>query len=113
MTLHWPLAGEVVPFSLVALSSVFFTVDPIASILAFLAMGAHSSADRNRRHRQTRRLDLWPGFDRLCVNRQPDFHTVWHHTPRLPDCWWHPAVSNRAGDGAQPPLGNAGSGRGT
>jgi multiple antibiotic resistance protein len=49
MTLHWPLAGEVVPFSLVALSSVFFTVDPVASIPAFLAMGAHSSADRNRR----------------------------------------------------------------
>jgi multiple antibiotic resistance protein len=49
MTQHWPLAGEVVQFSLVALSSVFFTVDPIASIPAFLAMGAHSSADRNRR----------------------------------------------------------------
>lgn len=49
MSLHWPLVGEVVQFSLVALSSVFFTVDPIASIPAFLAMGAHSSTDRNRR----------------------------------------------------------------
>jgi multiple antibiotic resistance protein len=49
MTLHWPLAGEVMQFSLMALSSVFFTVDPIASIPAFLAMGANSSEDRKRR----------------------------------------------------------------
>jgi len=49
MTLHWSLAGEVVQFSLVLLSSVFFTVDPIASVPAFLAMGAHGSVDRNRR----------------------------------------------------------------
>jgi multiple antibiotic resistance protein len=48
MTLHWPLAGEVLQFSLVAFSSVFFTVDPLASIPAFLTMGANSSADRQR-----------------------------------------------------------------
>ena len=48
MTLHGSLAGEILQFSLVALSSVFFTVDPIASIPAFLAMGARSSEDRNR-----------------------------------------------------------------
>jgi multiple antibiotic resistance protein len=49
MTLDWSPAGEVVQFSLVSLSSVFFTVDPIASVPAFLAMGEHGSADRNRR----------------------------------------------------------------
>lgn len=36
-------------FCLVALSSVFFTVDPLAAIPAFLAMGAGGSAERNRR----------------------------------------------------------------
>jgi multiple antibiotic resistance protein len=48
MTFVWPPLDEMVRFSLVALSSVFFTVDPLASIPAFLVMGAHVSPDRNR-----------------------------------------------------------------
>ncbi len=48
MTFVWPPLDEMVRFSLVAISSVFFTVDPLASIPAFLAMGAHGSPDRNR-----------------------------------------------------------------
>jgi multiple antibiotic resistance protein len=48
MILYWPLAGEIIQFFLMAFSSVFFTVDPLASIPAFLAMGANSSADRKR-----------------------------------------------------------------
>jgi multiple antibiotic resistance protein len=48
MTFVWPPLDEMIRFSLVALSSVFFTVDPFASIPAFLAMGARGSAERNR-----------------------------------------------------------------
>ncbi len=48
MTSAWPALDEAVQFSLVSLSSVFFTVDPLASIPAFLAMGARGSAERNR-----------------------------------------------------------------
>jgi multiple antibiotic resistance protein len=48
MTFVWPPLEEMIRFSLVALSSVFFTVDPFASIPAFLAMGARGSAERNR-----------------------------------------------------------------
>jgi multiple antibiotic resistance protein len=48
MTWVWPPLEELIRFSLVALSSVFFTVDPFASIPAFLAMGARGSAERNR-----------------------------------------------------------------
>jgi len=40
MTIVWPSLGEMLQFSAVALSSVFVTVDPVASIPAFLAMGA-------------------------------------------------------------------------
>jgi multiple antibiotic resistance protein len=64
MTLDWPPAGEVLQFSLVALSSVFFTVDPIASIPAFLAMGANSSAERNR---QIAKRAAWTCFLVLTV----------------------------------------------
>jgi len=49
MTLQWPTAGEVIRFSLFSLSSVFLTVDPIASLPAFLAMGSRGGADRKRR----------------------------------------------------------------
>ena len=49
MTLQWPTAGEVIRFSLFSLSSVFLTVDPIASLPAFLAMGLRGSEDRKRR----------------------------------------------------------------
>src|SRR5438046_9067890 len=49
MTLQWPTAGEVIRFSLFSLSSVFLTVDPIASLPAFLAMGSRGSEDRKRR----------------------------------------------------------------
>jgi len=38
MTLEWPTAGEVIQFSLFSLSSVFFTVDPIASLPVFLSI---------------------------------------------------------------------------
>jgi multiple antibiotic resistance protein len=48
MTFVWPPFDEMIRFSLVALSSVFFTVDPFASIPAFLAMGARGSVERNR-----------------------------------------------------------------
>jgi multiple antibiotic resistance protein len=48
MTVVWPPPDEMVRFSLVALSSIFFTVDPLASIPAFLAMGARGSNERNR-----------------------------------------------------------------
>ena len=48
MILPWPPAHEIIQFSLVSLSSVFFTVDPIGSIPAFLAMGAYGSEQRNR-----------------------------------------------------------------
>jgi multiple antibiotic resistance protein len=48
MTWVWPPLEELIRFSLVALSSVFFTVDPFASIPAFLAMGARGNAERNR-----------------------------------------------------------------
>lgn len=53
---QWPLMSEAIPFFLVALSSVFVTVDPIASIPAFLAMGAHGSIERNR---QVARRAAW------------------------------------------------------
>jgi multiple antibiotic resistance protein len=49
MIFPWPASDEVIQFSLVSLSSVFFTVDPIGSIPAFLAMGPHSSEQRNRK----------------------------------------------------------------
>jgi multiple antibiotic resistance protein len=49
MTFSWPSGDEVIQFSLVSLSSVFLTVDPIGSIPAFLAMGAHTSKERKRR----------------------------------------------------------------
>ena len=45
---EWPTLNELVTFSLLSLSSIFFTVDPIASIPAFLAMGAGGSRERNR-----------------------------------------------------------------
>lgn len=48
MNLAWPPLDEVVKFTLVALASIFFTVDPLASIPAFLAMGARGSPERNR-----------------------------------------------------------------
>lgn len=48
MTDEWPLVREMIRFGLLSLSSVFVAVDPIASIPAFLAMGAGNSADRNR-----------------------------------------------------------------
>jgi multiple antibiotic resistance protein len=48
MTFAWPPWNEIVRFSLLAFSSVFFTVDPLASIPAFLSMGAHGSTGRNR-----------------------------------------------------------------
>lgn len=48
MTPFWPPVDEIARFSLVALSSVFFTVDPLASIPAFLAMGSRASPERNR-----------------------------------------------------------------
>jgi multiple antibiotic resistance protein len=54
-----PPLDEVIRFSLVALSSVFVTVDPIASIPAFLAMGAHGTAERNR---QIARRAAWTCF---------------------------------------------------
>jgi multiple antibiotic resistance protein len=50
MTVDWPPpSAEVIRFSLMAFSSVFLTVDPFASIPAFLAMGARGSEQRNRR----------------------------------------------------------------
>src|SRR5205807_150843 len=45
----WPTLQEIVGFSLVCLSSVFFTVDPLAAIPAFLAMGAGGSEGQDRR----------------------------------------------------------------
>jgi multiple antibiotic resistance protein len=54
-----PPLDEVIRFSLVALSSVFVTVDPIASIPAFLVMGAHGTAERNR---QIARRAAWTCF---------------------------------------------------
>ena len=44
-----PPLREVAGFSLVSLSSIFFTVDPLAAIPAFLAMGARGSRERIRR----------------------------------------------------------------
>jgi multiple antibiotic resistance protein len=49
MGLAWPSLDELIGFSLLSLSSVFFTVNPIASIPAFLAMGAGSPREQNRR----------------------------------------------------------------
>ena len=48
MILPWPPAHEIIQFSLVSLSPVFFAIDPIGSIPAFLAMGAYGSEQRNR-----------------------------------------------------------------
>jgi multiple antibiotic resistance protein len=48
MTFAWPPLDEMARFALLCLSSVFFTVDPLASIPAFLAMGAHGGEARNR-----------------------------------------------------------------
>src|SRR5437899_12076136 len=45
----WRTLQEMVGFSLVCLSSVFFTVDPLAAIPAFLAMGAGGSEGQDRR----------------------------------------------------------------
>jgi multiple antibiotic resistance protein len=55
----WPTWNEVITFSLLSLSSVFFTVDPIASIPAFLAMGASGSSERNR---EIARRGAWTCF---------------------------------------------------
>jgi multiple antibiotic resistance protein len=49
MSLVYPTIDEWAQFSLLSLSSVFFTVDPIASIPASLAMGAHGNPGQNRR----------------------------------------------------------------
>jgi multiple antibiotic resistance protein len=49
MSLAWPSLDELIGFSLLSLSSVFFTVNPIASIPAFLAMGAGGPEEQNRK----------------------------------------------------------------
>ena len=56
---EWPTLNELVTFSLLSLSSIFFTVDPIASIPAFLAMGAGGSRERNR---EIARRGAWTCF---------------------------------------------------
>jgi len=45
----WPRLQEVAGFSLVCLSSTFFTVDPFGAVPAFLAMGAGGGEARKRR----------------------------------------------------------------
>ena len=64
MITPWPPPDEAIQFLLVSLSSVFFTVDPIGSIPAFLAMGAHSSEQRTRR---TAKHAAWTCFLVLTV----------------------------------------------
>jgi multiple antibiotic resistance protein len=49
MSSAWPSPEDVIRFGLLSLSSVFFTVDPFASIPAFVAMGFRGTAERNRR----------------------------------------------------------------
>jgi multiple antibiotic resistance protein len=49
MIIPWPPNDEVMQFALLSLGTVFFTVDPIGSIPAFLAMGAHGNEMQNRR----------------------------------------------------------------
>src|SRR5438067_1734710 len=46
---NWPPLREITGFSLVCLGSIFFTVDPLAAIPAFLGMGAAGSEGRIRR----------------------------------------------------------------
>lgn len=46
--MNWPTLPETVNFSLVCLSSVFFTVDPLGAIPAFLFMGARGNDSQNR-----------------------------------------------------------------
>src|SRR2546422_356509 len=64
MSLQWPSPDKVIQFSFVSLSSVLFTVDPLASIPAFLAMGAQDSEKRNRR---TAKRAAWTCFLVLTV----------------------------------------------
>lgn len=54
-----PSLNEVVTFSLLSLSSLFFTVDPIATIPAFLAMGGGVAAERTR---ELARRGCWTCF---------------------------------------------------
>lgn len=48
MNFSWPPISDAVWFSLLAFTSIFFTVDPLGSVPAFLAMGAGGSPERNR-----------------------------------------------------------------
>jgi multiple antibiotic resistance protein len=46
---NWPPLPELASFALVSLSSIFFTVDPLGTVPAFLAMGADENEERTRR----------------------------------------------------------------
>lgn len=59
-----PEFSEATQFAVVALSSIFFLVDPFAVIPAFLAMTAHD--DRRHRRRMARRAS-WTCFAVLCA----------------------------------------------
>ena len=43
-----PTPSDVIQFALLALTSIFFTVNPMASIPSFLAMGANGNPEHNR-----------------------------------------------------------------
>ena len=64
MTVAWPQPDEITRFSLLSISSVFFTVNPIASIPAFVAMGAGGGRERNRK---IARRAAWTSFVVLTV----------------------------------------------
>ena len=66
-------------FSLVALSSVFFLVDPFAAIPAFLAMTANHEATEQTPDGEACRLDVLRSAVGVCSFGRADLPHVRHH----------------------------------
>ena len=78
-TLH----SNYVRFSVLAVSSIFFLVDPFAAIPAFLAITAGSDQKRQKRMARKGAITCLIVLVTFALSRKTHLPHVWHHPARL------------------------------
>jgi multiple antibiotic resistance protein len=96
--------ADLLQFSFVALTSVFFLVDPIAAIPTFPRHDRGAGSGSAPPHGQTRGLDLSGGAHRLRRGGQADLPALWDHAAGLQNRRGRDPAADRARHAARAPL---------
>src|SRR5581483_6595345 len=101
------LRAPSIQFFIVALTSVFFLVDPFAAVPAFLVIAANATHVERRKLAVKASVTCFIVLTGFALTGSLIFRFFWYHTSRIRDCRRNHSHSDGTGDASGASLGNS------